>query len=251
MSRGANQIRQVLQMVLARVPPADVGRLARELLRARVQHMSADDALRLLFTLDADLYELQGRLASAYGDGLHAKHRLIGYHDFFVGRIAAHERVLDVGCGVGALAYSIATRAGAAVVGIDIVPRSIHTAQARHAHPNIQYVVGDALVAVPQGVFDVVVLSNVLEHLPERPAFLRRLCAATRPRRLLIRVPLFERDWRVPLKRELGVEWRLDTTHETEYTQESFAAELQMAHLVAIHQEIRWGEIWAEVTDAS
>jgi hypothetical protein len=64
--------------------------------------------------------------------------------------------------------------------------------------------------------------------------------------RFLIRVPLFERDWRVPVKQELGVEWRLDPTHETEYTQESFAEEMKQARLTVTHQEIRWGEIWAE-----
>lgn len=66
-------------------------------------------------------------------------------------------------------------------------------------------------------------------------------------RRALIRVPLFERDWRVPLKRQLGVEWRLDPTHETEYTLESFRAEMDEAGLRVTEQMLRWGEIWAEV----
>lgn len=93
-----------------------------------------------------------------------------------------------------------------------------------------------------------VVLSNVLEHLPRRPAFLRQIQQLVKPSRILIRVPLFERDWRVPLKRELGVEWRLDQTHETEYTLESFAEEMAAAGLHITHQQVRWGEIWAEVT---
>jgi hypothetical protein len=67
------------------------------------------------------------------------------------------------------------------------------------------------------------------------------------PERILIRVPLFERDWRVPLKKELGVEWRLDDTHETEYTLESFASEMQEAGLAVKHLEVRWGEIWVEL----
>ena len=100
---------------------------------------------------------------------------------------------------------------------------------------------------VPDGSFSVIILSNVLEHLPERPSFLRQLYQNTKPDRLLIRVPLFERDWRVPLKRELGVEWRLDPTHETEYTIESFAQEMAEAQLQITYQEVRWGEIWAEV----
>ena len=69
------------------------------------------------------------------------------------------------------------------------------------------------------------------------------------PSRFLIRVPVFERDWRVPLKRELGVEWRLDPTHETEYTLESFEKEMAAAGLRITYQEVRWGEIWAEVAN--
>ena len=94
--------------------------------------------------------------------------------------------------------------------------------------------------------FDVVILSNVLEHLEDRPVFLRRLVRAVQPKRILIRVPLFERDWRVPLKEELGMDYRLDPTHYTEYTLESFASEIQAAHLMLTRQEVRWGEIWAE-----
>ena len=62
----------------------------------------------------------------------------------------------------------------------------------------------------------------------------------------MLRVPLFEREWRVPLKKELGLEWRLDSTHETEYTLESFEEEMSRAGLRIAHLEVRWGEIWAE-----
>jgi len=74
------------------------------------------------------------------------------------------------------------------------------------------------------------------------PVFLYR----TGAQRFLLRVPLFERDWRVPLKKELGVEWRLDSTHENEYTLESFQEEIQEAGLKIQYLEVRWGEIWCE-----
>jgi hypothetical protein len=67
------------------------------------------------------------------------------------------------------------------------------------------------------------------------------------PSRWLIRVPLFERHWSVPLKQELGIDYRLDPTHQIEYTQESFAAEMRQTGLEIVHQEVRWGEIWAEL----
>jgi trans-aconitate methyltransferase len=107
--------------------------------------------------------------------------------------------------------------------------------------------VGDVRYQLPDGPIDVVILSNVLEHLTERPAFLSRLMESLSPSRFLIRVPLFDRDWRVPLKRELGVEWRLDLTHEVEYTVESFSEEMVNTGLRISQQEVRWGELWAVV----
>lgn len=225
-------------------------KLAAVLKKAAVQRTDAlppADALRFLLALDSELYVVQGRLAVAYDNGVHTKHRHTGYHEFFIQRVTASERVLDIGCGMGALAYDVADKTGAKIVGIDLSHRNIEMACQRFAHAQVKYVHGDALKALPGEHFDTVILSNVLEHLPGRPAFLRRVQAAVSPRRFLIRVPVFERDWRVPLKQELGVEWRLDPTHETEYTLESFAEEMTAAGLRVVNQQVRWGEIWAEL----
>ncbi|MFQ5873529.1 MAG: class I SAM-dependent methyltransferase, partial [Dehalococcoidia bacterium] len=146
-----------------------------------------------------------GQKAIEYDGGIHTKHRHMRYHDFFVSRVRPGERVLDVGCATGAVAYDVADKAGAQVVGVDLSPDKIAQARQMYAHPQVEYCVGDALQELPNGHFDAVILSNVLEHLPERSEFLRRLQENVRPSHILIRVPLFERDWRVPLKRELGM----------------------------------------------
>ncbi|MBC8509605.1 MAG: class I SAM-dependent methyltransferase [Chloroflexi bacterium] len=204
-------------------------------------------ALRVLFSLDAVLYGMQGQSSIAYDGGIHTKHRHMKYHDFFTRRIGEADRVLDIGCGNGAVAYDVAQIAKE-VVGIDINADNIAAARRQYRHPHLEFRLGDALEALPDEKFSVIILSNVLEHLPGRPAFLRRLQATLRPERILIRVPLFERDWRVPLKKELGLEWRLDNTHEIEYTLETFTEEMAEAGLESNHLEVRWGEIWAEVT---
>jgi ubiquinone/menaquinone biosynthesis C-methylase UbiE len=209
------------------------------------------DGLRFLFGLEAVLYPVQGDLAVAYGGGVHTKHHHTRYHEFFINRIRAGERVLDVGCGIGAVAYDVAENTGAEVVGVDLSEADIATARLRYAHPRVRYVVGDVLQDLPGGHFDVVLLSNILEHLSGRSEFLRRVQEIVKPARLLIRVPLLERDWRVPLRRELGVEWRLDPTHETEYTLESFSREMVEAGLTIGYQEVRWGEIWVETVRSS
>ncbi|MEO5334313.1 MAG: class I SAM-dependent methyltransferase [Magnetococcus sp. YQC-5] len=219
----------------------------RRLALTRGESLSSEDAMIFLLRLDTFFYAMQGRGAVRYGNGVHVKHRLMGYHEFFVARLTPGERVLDVGCGKGELTRSMAQRGRVRVVGIDINGDSVAKAK-QTPHPDVEFRVGDALAMGDIGLFDVVTLSNVLEHLPNRPELLRRLVEQTAASRLLLRVPLFERDWRVPLKQELGVEWRLDPTHETEYTQETFAMEMRAAGLMVRHQEIRWGEIWAEVS---
>jgi SAM-dependent methyltransferase len=216
-------------------------------IKGKADALSPAEALRFLFRLDGCLYSLEGIKAIEYDGGVHTKHRHIRYHDFFVARVRPGERVLDIGCGNGAVARDLAEHSGATVVGIDMDAKNIAVARSQFAHPRVEYRVGNALTDLPDGQFDVAILSNVLEHLPRRSAFLRRLTQAVSSGRLLIRVPLFERDWRVPLKKELGLDYRLDTTHETEYTLESFAQEMVEAGLSVIHQEVRWDEIWAEV----
>jgi hypothetical protein len=55
---------------------------------------------------------------------------------------------------------------------------------------------------------------------------------------------MFEREWPVPYKKELGVEWRLDPTHEIEYTQKELQDELFEAGLGISSLDIRWGEFY-------
>lgn len=187
--------------------------------------------------------------AIRYEGGIHPKHRLMAYHDFFTSRVSAGTRVLDVGCGYGAVSHSLAL-AGAVVTGIDIDRRNVEHAKSRWSHHNLRFTHGDATQEIPAGPYETVVLSNVLEHIEDRVAFLRLLRAAVSPRRWLFRVPLLNRDWTVPMTKEVGLPHFSDATHFTEYTEESFVSELKDASLKIDHMTIRWGEIWAEASDA-
>ncbi len=237
---------RILDYGSGRLPTKQLESLICRILARRAEALGPDEALRFLFRIDSMLYSLEGSMSVRYGDGVHTKHRHIQYHDFFVNRIGVQDRVLDLGCGIGAVAYDVAEKAGARVVAMDHSPENIAQARQRFSHPRVEYLVGDVLQDLPRRPFEVVVLSNILEHLQERVAFLIRVRERVGASRFLVRVPLFERDWRVPLRKELGVEWRLDQTHETEYTLRSFAEELAAAGLKITHQETRWGEIWAE-----
>ena len=207
-------------------------------------------AMRSLLEVNDDLAKWIDQVALRYDDGVHVKHRLTRYHDFFVERIGQGERVLDIGCGKGEMTYDIAVRAGALVTGIDFSPGHLAFARSRFAHPNVTYIEGDALTYLPAEPFDVVVLSNVIEHIEDRVAFLRRVQEHVRPDRYLFRVPMINRHWLVPLRKELDMFYFSDPTHYTEYTQQSFEEELQAAGLAITHLQINWGEIWAEAKPA-
>ena len=201
--------------------------------------------MRQLLEVYQDAYVGADLGAIAYDDGIHAKHRLTRYHDFFVERIRPGERVLDVGCGKGELALDLAERAGARVVGVDVSPRYLAFARERSAHPHVEYVEADVLSWRPAERFDVVVLSNVLEHVDRRVELLQTLVEAARPERILLRVPVRTRHWHVPLRRELGLEDRSDPQHFVEYTDDDFLAELREAGLEPAEVVHAWGEIWA------
>lgn len=200
--------------------------------------------VRLALLLHNFSYKLASKLAIQAEDGLHPKHRLMNYHQFFLDHISSTDRVLDIGCGNGALAYDLAGKA-AHVVGIDLNEKNQAAWMGRFARANLEYRVADATTFSPEERFDVVVLSNVLEHIEYRVDFLKRI-APLAPT-LLIRVPMLDRDWITSYKKELGLEYRLDITHFTEYTLENFTEELHDAGLVIQSQSIQFGEIWAVV----
>jgi SAM-dependent methyltransferase len=202
-------------------------------------------AVRELLTSYDDVYRRLDQAAIAYDDGVHVKHRLTGYHDFFVERIRSGERVLDLGSGKGELAHDLVARAGASVVGVDNDPSHLAFARSRFSDAALEFVEGDLREGIPPGHFDVVVLSNVLEHLGGRPELLRAVVASATPGRLLFRVPVFARDWTVPLKEEVGLPAYWDPDHEVEYDAETFRAELGEAGLEVTELILRWGEIWA------
>ena len=223
----------------------------RALMRAWLAAIRADPdrrrALSRLLEIYDDAFWAMDRGAIEYGGGVHPKHRLTGYHDFFVERVAAGERVLDVGCGKGELAYDVAERSGATVVGIDRADWALAFARSRFAHPRVTYVEADAESYEPDATFDVAILSNVLEHVAPRVELLRALREHV-TRALLLRVPLSERDWVVPLRRELGLTWFSDPEHELEYTPEILRAELRAGGWEMGEPTIVWGEIWVEAT---
>lgn len=89
-------------------------------------------------------------------------------------------RVVDVGCGGGILADSMARR-GAHVLGIDLAAKALKVAQMHAVEagtPSIEYreVAAEALAAEMPGRFDTVTCMEMLEHVPD-PGSVVRACA--------------------------------------------------------------------------
>jgi SAM-dependent methyltransferase len=179
-------------------------------------------------------------------DGLHPKHRLIKYHQWFTDRIKPHWRVLDIGCGNGALTYDLREKCSD-VVGIDINETNIQKAESRFSKEGITYICGDATKYKFAEKFDAFILSNVLEHIEHRVDFLRNIYInqdKQQPPVLLLRVPMITRGWITLYKKEMGIEWRLDKTHFTEYTLEELENELKQAGLEIQSFDIQFGEFY-------
>lgn len=203
--------------------------------------------IKLLLRIHSFSYRIVGFLSQKVEEsGIHPKHRIMNYHKFFVDNVDENDTVLDVGCGNGALTYDVAKKAGR-VVGIDLNEKNISFAKQRYSRENIEYICGDIIKDLPNRDFDVVVMSNVLEHIENRVEFLGRL--RENAAKFLIRVPIINRDWITLYKKEMGLDYRLDKGHFVEYTLESFEDELREAGLKIKDYSIQFGEIWAIVVN--
>ena len=185
-----------------------------------------------------------GRWISIAHDGAHPKHEIMKYYQFFVDHVADGDLVIDVGCGQGITAYHVSHKSDS-VVGIDISLRNIRIAQKRWSADNLTFVVADALTYKPSRRFDKIILSNVLEHIKERVAFLQQLHMLSDV--ILLRVPLITRDWLAMYKREQGLEYRLDPTHYIEYTLDSLQEELRQSGWAPREYSVQWGELWGVI----
>lgn len=98
-------------------------------------------------------------------------------------------RVLDVGCGNGGLAFPLAAL-GAEVVGVDTEAASIEHCRSRNRFANATFVLTTGDLREIEGVFDLIVCSEVLEHLDEPQPLVAAMRARLAPAgRIFITVP--------------------------------------------------------------
>ncbi|MEV0319895.1 SAM-dependent methyltransferase [Streptomyces sp. NPDC050658] len=113
--------------------------------------------------------------------------------DFLVDTIglAAHEHLLDIGCGTGGPAVALAARSGGRVTGITVSRSQLASCQARLTEPGpealgladrVDFAYGNAMeLAYGDATFDAAWSIDCLPHLSDRPAGLREALRVLRP----------------------------------------------------------------------
>jgi ubiquinone/menaquinone biosynthesis methyltransferase len=133
--------------------------------------------VRRLFATIADRYDFITRFLS-YGQDRRWKARLIQR-----AAIAPTDRVLDLACGTGDLAFA-ATERASRVVGLDLTHRMLQLAHARQQNRNgvgghlkrTAFVCGEMLaLPFPSASFDVVTTGYGLRNVPDLPAALKEI----------------------------------------------------------------------------
>jgi len=119
----------------------------------------------------AQLYEARAQTYAQFGNGAIAQHALR--------LLPEGDSVLDLGCASGGLLALLRTRAGL-LAGLEL-SQTAAKAAAEVGDLVVQGALEDPVLPFEDGSFDLVVLADVLEHLADPPAALRRAVGWCRP----------------------------------------------------------------------
>jgi 2-polyprenyl-3-methyl-5-hydroxy-6-metoxy-1,4-benzoquinol methylase len=100
-------------------------------------------------------------------------------------RLGRRLRVLDVGCGNGAISLPVASL-DHSLLGIDISPESVELASHKNLFPNARFMVHNLMEKSLPEKFDLVICSEVLEHLPEPESLMRAMAEVLEPGGLMV-----------------------------------------------------------------
>ncbi|MBF6591103.1 MAG: class I SAM-dependent methyltransferase [Ktedonobacterales bacterium] len=127
---------------------------------------------------------------SLFGPPLAKSLRIDMVKGFLRGQDLRGKRILDVGCGIGDLAFMLSRR-GAEVIGVELDPAKVASANqiAEKWHfDHVRFIAADVahLEAMGLGQFDAVFCLALLEHVPDDIGLLRQIQALLRPGGLFV-----------------------------------------------------------------
>jgi SAM-dependent methyltransferase len=210
---------------------------------------------RLLILLILKLHNLTYKLAAVFSsilnNNIHPKHAILNYQQWFTDNVSEEDVILDIGCNNGTMVGMLADKAQY-VYGIEINKSLYSQAKLKIKKSNVEFICFDATIYDYSSCIDltVVTLSNVLEHIDDRVSFLNNIVKKIPwgnklNKKILIRVPMIDRDWITIYKKQIGVEYRLDRTHYTEYSYQQFKDELSKCNIEILSHHIQFGELYA------
>jgi predicted RNA methylase len=196
-------------------------------------------------------YKLSTIFSTILNDGNHPKHEILNYEKWFADNLEKSDIVLDIGSNTGLMVNYLSEKVEY-VYGIEINETLHNKAKQLIQKTNVEFICYDATQYDYSKCRNIsaLTLSNVLEHIEERVEFLKKIIKQIpwkdeTQKKILIRVPMIDRDWISIYKKQVGVEYRLDKTHFTEYTFTQFENELDYSGVEIINYQVKFGELYA------
>jgi ubiquinone biosynthesis O-methyltransferase len=168
-----------------------------------------------------DIYHKKNdRYQGVIGENNFTYFLLLSYLRFVLLDVKANGNVLDVGCGVGTLAFYLASK-GLTVTGIDVSSRAVEIARANRLSKElpVEFQLADVTKLATKEKYDLVICTEVVEHIENDLKFLKSIHEHVSPKGYLF---LSTPSLNAPLYR-LGVLKKFDDEvgHLRRYTEES------------------------------
>ncbi len=144
-------------------------------------------------------------------DGLHPKHLYFTRHQWVEQFIDKQDIILDIASGNGCCAFNL-SRKCKKVIAVDLqAPLNQFTKES-----NLEFIQEDILKIVPEiKNYTFAVAFHILEHLDDPVEFLKKVTA----KKIAVMVP-HEENWLVSVKKDMGLNWRGDSTHKRLYNRD-------------------------------
>jgi SAM-dependent methyltransferase len=133
-------------------------------------------------------------------------HTLLNRHFAFL--VPPGQRVLEIGCGLGDTLAAVKPARG---VGVDFSPAMIELAKARH--PQLEFRVAEALDFTSGEPFDYIILSDLVNDLPDVQAVLEKVRAVAHPKTRVV-LNVFNNLWKPILGLAESSGWKAPTQQQ-------------------------------------
>ncbi len=133
-------------------------------------------------------------------------HTLLNRHFAFL--IPPGQRVLELGCGLGDTLAAVKPARG---VGVDFSPAMVELAKQRH--PQLEFRVAEALAFTSAEPFDYIILSDLVNDLPDVQAVLQQLHTLAHPKTRLV-LNVFNNLWKPLLGLAESCGWKAPTLRQ-------------------------------------